>query len=161
MTNNDILRRIRYLFNYSDTDVAELFKLADCDVEETEVKNWLKKEDDPELVEMEDRELATFLNGLINQKRGKREGNQPEPEEELSNNMILMKLKIALKLKSDDIIDLFALVDRKVSKPELSAFLRSADHNQYRPLMGQYLRNFLRALQLKKKSGHKEPSNAK
>lgn len=152
MTNNDILRRIRYLFNYSDLEVVELFKLADCDVEEAEVKNWLKKEEDPELVEMADIELATFLNGLINKKRGKREGPQPEPEELLSNNMILMKLKIALNLKSDDIIHLFTLVDRKISKPELSSFLRSADHNQYKPLMGQYLRNFLKALQVRKKS---------
>ena len=152
MTNNDILRRFRYLFNFSDSEVVELFKLADFNVEEEAVKNWLKKEDDPELVEMVDRELAAFLNGLINQKRGKRDGPQPEPEEFLSNNMILMKLKIALKLKSDDILDLFALVDRKISKPELSSFLRSADHNQYRPLMDQYLRNFLKALQIKKKS---------
>lgn len=156
MTNNDILRRIRYLFNYNDSQVVELFKLAECDVEETEVVNWLKKDDDPNLVELSDKELATFLNGLIIQKRGKREGPQPEPEEELSNNMILMKLKIALKLKSDDIIDLFALVDRQVGKPELSAFLRSADHNQYRPLKGQYLRNFLTALQRKSK---KEKAN--
>jgi uncharacterized protein YehS (DUF1456 family) len=151
MTNNDILRRIRYLFNYKDLQVVELFKLAECDIEESEVSNWLKKDDDPSLVELTDKKLATFLNGLIIQKRGKREGPQPEPEDELSNNMILMKLKIALKLKSDDIIDLFALVDRKVSKPELSSFLRSADHNQYRPLMGQYLRNFLTALQRKSK----------
>lgn len=152
MTNNDILRRFRYLFNFSDSEVVELFKLADFNVEEEAVKNWLKKEDDPELVEMVDRDLAAFLNGLINQKRGKRDGPQPEPEEFLSNNMILMKLKIALTLKSDDILDLFALVDRKISKPELSSFLRSADHNQYRPLMDQYLRNFLKALQIKKKS---------
>lgn len=161
MTNNDILRRIRYLFNFTKPEIVELFNLADCTIEEKEVTNWLKKEEDPELVEMTDRELATFLNGLINQKRGKREGTQPEPEEELSNNMILMKLKIALNLKSKDIIDLFALVDRKVSKPELSAFLRSADHKQYRPLMDQYLRNFLRALQLEKKSRHEEASNIK
>jgi uncharacterized protein YehS (DUF1456 family) len=152
MTNNDILRRFRYLFNFSDSEVVELFKLADFNVEEEAVKNWLKKEDDPELVEMVDRELAAFLNGLINKKRGKRDGPQPEPEEFLSNNMILMKVKIALTLKSDDILDLFALVDRKISKPELSSFLRSADHNQYRPLMDQYLRNFLKALQIKKKS---------
>lgn len=152
MTNNDILRRIRYLFNFSDLEVVALFKLAECDVDEAEVKNWLKKEDDPELVEMTDRELAIFFNGLIIQKRGKREGPQPEPEESLSNNMILMKLKIALNLKSEDILELFALVDRKISKPELSSFLRSADHYQYRPMMDQYLRNFLNALQVKSKN---------
>jgi uncharacterized protein YehS (DUF1456 family) len=151
MTNNDILGRIRYLFNFSDLQVVELFKLTETDIEEADVHNWLKKEEDPELVDLSDKELATFLNGLIIYKRGKREGAQPEAEEELSNNMILMKLKIALKLKSEDILELFALVDRKVSKPELSSFLRSSDHNQYRPLMGQYLRNFLTGLQKKSK----------
>jgi uncharacterized protein YehS (DUF1456 family) len=151
MTNNDILRRIRYLFNYSDQQMAEVFELAEMKVSETEVKNWLKKEDDPDLVDLTDKLLATFFNGLIIQKRGKREGPLPAAEEELSNNMILMKLKIALKLKSEDIIALFATVDRKVSKPELSAFLRNENHHQYRPLMGQYLRNFLSALQKKSK----------
>jgi uncharacterized protein YehS (DUF1456 family) len=151
MNNNDILGRIRYLFNYSDLQVVELFKLAEYTVDEAAVNNWLKKDDHPQYLEMSDRELATFLNGLIIQKRGKREGPQPKPEEELSNNMILMKLKIALNLKSEEILELFALVDRKVSKPELSSFLRSADHNQYRPLMDQYLRNFLTALQRKSK----------
>jgi uncharacterized protein YehS (DUF1456 family) len=149
MTNNDILRRIRYLFNYNDLQMVDIFELADVKVSESEVRNWLKKEDDPDLIDLTDKELATFLNGLIVQKRGKRDGPQPEAEEVLSNNMILMKLKIALKLKSEDIIELFTLVDRKVSKPELSAFLRNENHNQYRPLMGQYLRNFLTALQKK------------
>ncbi len=150
------MRRIRYLFNYNDSQVVELFDMANHKVLETQVINWLKKDDDPELVELTDKELATFLNGLIIQKRGKRDGPQPEPEEELSNNMILMKLKIALKLKSEDIIELFASVDRTVSKPELSAFLRRADHNQYRPLMGQYLRNFFSALQRKSKKDQRE-----
>jgi uncharacterized protein YehS (DUF1456 family) len=159
MTNNDIMRRIRYLFNFNDQQVVKLFELAESKASEVEVSNWLKKDDDPALVELTDKELATFLNGLIVQKRGRREGPQPEPEEELSNNMILMKLKIALKLKSEDILELFALVDRKVSKPELSAFLRRADHNQYRPLMGQYLRNFLTALQKKSKIDYKEENS--
>jgi len=153
------MRRIRYLFNFNDQQVVKLFELAESKASEVEVSNWLKKDDDPALVELTDKELATFLNGLIVQKRGRREGPQPEPEEELSNNMILMKLKIALKLKSEDILELFALVDRKVSKPELSAFLRRADHNQYRPLMGQYLRNFLTALQKKSKIDYKEENS--
>ncbi|MCK5906973.1 MAG: DUF1456 family protein, partial [Flavobacteriales bacterium] len=124
MDNNEIIRRIRYLFNFSDIKMIALFKLADYDVDKEEVSNWLKKEDDPLVVEMTDRELAIFLNGLIIEKRGKREGPQPEPEDRLSNNMILKKLKIALNLKTDDILDLFALVDKKLSKHELSSFFR-------------------------------------
>jgi uncharacterized protein YehS (DUF1456 family) len=151
MTNNDILGRLRYLFNYTDAEVVRLFRLAHFGIQETDVIHWLKKEDDPDYVEMSDKELATFLNGLIVEKRGEREGATPEPESYLTNNMILKKLKIALNLKSEDILDLFALMDKKISKPELSAFFRHPDHNAYRPLMDQYLRNFLTALQKKSK----------
>lgn len=152
MTNNDILARLRYLFNYNDLQVVALFELAKSEIQETEVTNWLKKEDDPEYIAMTDKELATFLNGLIIEKRGEKDGPQPEPEEFLSNNNILRKLKIALNLKSEDILELFAMIDKKVSKPELSSFFRNPDHSSYRPLMDQYLRNFLTALQLKAKA---------
>ena len=152
MTNNDILRRIRYLFDFSDLKMIALFKLANYDVEKKDVSDWLKKEDDPLLIEITDRELAIFLNGLIIEKRGKREGPQREPEDRLNNNMILRKLKIALDLKTDDILDLFALIGKKISKHELSAFFRNSDHKSYQPFKDQYLRNLLNALQTKHKN---------
>jgi len=148
MTNNDVLRRIRYLFDFSDFRMIALFKLVNHDVEKTEVIAWLKKDDDPELMEISDKELALFLNGLIIHKRGKREGPQPEAENRLSNNLILKKLKIALDLKTDDILDLFASINKKIGKHELSAFFRNPDHKSYRPFMDQYLRNFLYAVQV-------------
>ncbi|RKY55965.1 MAG: DUF1456 domain-containing protein, partial [Candidatus Neomarinimicrobiota bacterium] len=135
MTNNDVLRRIRYMFDFSDLKIIALFKLANYDASKANVRDWLKKKDDPLLKELKDRELAIFLNGLIIETRGKREGPQPEPEDPLSNNMILRKLKIALDLKTDDILDLFALVDVKLSKHELSAFFRNPGHKSYRPCM--------------------------
>lgn len=149
MTNNDILRRLRYMFDFSDLKMIELFKLADYKVELTDLNCWLKKEDDPLLVGISDKELALFLNGLIIERRGKREGPQPEPEETLSNNMILRKLKIALDLKTDDILDMFASINKKLGKHELSAFFRNPNHKSYRACMDQYLRNFLNALQTK------------
>lgn len=152
MTNNDILRRLRYLFDFSDLKIITIFRLANYDVKKTEVSDWLRKKDDPLLLEMKDRELSIFLNGLIIENRGKREGPQPEPENRLNNNMILRKLKIALDLKTDDILDLFALTDQKLSKHELSAFFRKPDHKSYRPCLDQYLRNFLTALQTKYKN---------
>ena len=151
MTNNDILRRIRYLFDFSDLKMITLFKLANYDVSKADLSDWLKKEDDPLLIEITDKELAVFLNGLIIEKRGKREGPLPEAEDHLSNNMILKKLKIALDLKSDDILDLLASIDKKISKHELSAFFRNPDHKSYRDFLDQYLRYFLNALQKKYK----------
>lgn len=154
MSNNDILRRIRYLFNFNDTKMIAIFKSAGIDVEEKDVSNWLKKEDDLLFKEITDKDLATFLNGLIIEKRGRREGPLPIPEDPLSNNQILRKLKIALNMKSDDILDSFALIDKKISKHELSAFFRNPDNKSYEPMLDQYLRYFLNALQAKKK---KEP----
>lgn len=61
-----------------------------------------KREDDSAYIKMSDSELASFLNGLINLKRGKREGEQPEPESRLTNNMVFQKLRIALNLKAED-----------------------------------------------------------
>lgn len=152
MTNNDILRRVRYMFDFSDSKMIALFKLANYDVSRADLSDWLKREDDPLLIEITDKELATFLNGLIIEKRGKREGPLPEAEDPLSNNMILKKLKIALDLKSDDILDMLASIDRKISKHELSAFFRNPDHKSYRDFLDQYLRHFLNALQAKYKN---------
>jgi uncharacterized protein YehS (DUF1456 family) len=149
MTNNDILRSLRYTFDFSDAEMIDLFAQADHTVNRSEVSDWLKKDEDPDFQEMSDRELAIFLNGLINQKRGKREGAQPEPEERLNNNNILRKLKIALNLKDEDMLEILKSVDRHISKHELSAFFRKPEQPQYRPALDQILRNFLHGLQLK------------
>ena len=126
--------------------MIELFSLADHEVQLEDVLSWLKKIDDPLLVPISDRELAIFLNGLIIEKRGKRDGPMPEPEDSLSNNMILQKLKIALNLTSNDVLELFNAINKNLSKHELSAFFRKPNHRSYRPCLDQYLRNFLGAL---------------
>jgi uncharacterized protein YehS (DUF1456 family) len=151
MTNNDIFRRLRYLFSFNDLKMIALFSLVDCKLEANQVKDWLRKDDDPEFKEITDKELAAFLNALIIEKRGRREGPLPIAEDPLSNNMILRKLKIALDYKTDDILDIFALIDKNISKHELSAFFRNPDHKSYRPCMDQYLRAFLTGLQTKYK----------
>ncbi len=149
MTNNDILRRIRYIFDISDSKMIATFGLADHLVTREQISDWLKKEDDPAYRECSDTQLATFLNGFINDKRGKREGAQPEPEKRLNNNIIFLKLKIALNLKAEDIFEIMDLVEFRISKPELSAFFRKPDHKHYRACRDQILRNFLNGLQLK------------
>lgn len=148
MTNNDILRRVRYIFDLNDSQVIEIFAQADATVTREQVCNWLKPEDNDDYKSCSDEEFATFLNGLINQKRGKKEGPQPVPEQKLTNNIIFRKLQIALNLKADDVLDLFKLVDFRLSKHELSAFFRKIDHKHYRECKDQVLRNFLQALQI-------------
>ena len=80
MTNNDILRRIRYVFDFNDDKMIAIFESADCKVTRAQVSDWMKAEDDPDFDKLNDELLATFLNGLINDKRGKREGPPPYPK---------------------------------------------------------------------------------
>ena len=149
MTNNDILRRIRYIFDLGDSKMIDIFSLGEHTVTRSEVSDWLKKEDDPAYQDCSDLQLAAFLNGFINEKRGKREGPQPKPEKRLSNNLVLRKLKIALDLKDFEIIDILKLANVQVSKHEISAFFRRPDHKNYRECKDQFIRNFLKGLQSK------------
>jgi len=128
--------------------MMSIFKLADVEVARDQVSAWLKRDDDEAFQKCHDKQLATFLNGLINHKRGKKEGEQPKPEKKLTNNLIMKKLKIAFDLKSDDVIEVITLTGLRLSPHELSAFFRKPDHKHYRDCKDQVLRNFLQGLQV-------------
>ena len=149
MTNNDILRRLRYTFDFSDSKMIGLFALADHHVTRAQISDWLKPDDDPAYQSCNDTTLALFLNGLTIDRRGKQEGPQPRPEKRLTNNLIFRKLKIALNLRAEEVLEILKLANFRLSKHELSAFFRRSGHKQYRPCKDQILRNFLRGLQLR------------
>ena len=151
MTNNDILRRVRYIFDFNDDKMIAIFGLAGLEVTRAQISDWMKPEEDPSYEKMRDVQLATYLNGLINDKRGKREGPQPVPEKELSNNAIFMKLKIALNLQAEDILAIMDASDFRMSKHELSAFFRKPGHKHFRECKDQILRIFLKGLQLQQR----------
>lgn len=149
MTNNDILRRIRYTFDFGDSKMMAIFAHAEHPVTRAQISDWLKKEDDPAYQNLSDRMLAIFLNGLIIEKRGKKDGPQADIEKRLNNNKIFMKLKISLNLKAEEVLEILALADFKFSKHELSALFRKPGHKHYRECKDQVLRQFLNGLQLK------------
>ena len=149
MTNNDILRRLRYTFDYSNTKMIGIFRHADMAVTRVQLTSWMNKEDDAEYVRLTDLEMATFLNGLIVEKRGRQDGPQPVPERQVNNNIIFRKLKIALNLNAEDILDMLQLAGVSLSKHELSALFRKQGHQNYRECKDQVLRNFLSGLQYK------------
>ena len=149
MTNNDVLRRIRFIFDFNDSQMMALFASGGFAASREQVSDWMKPEDSAEFKVLHDVQLAIFLNGLINKKRGKREGDQPEPEKKLNNNIILRKLKIAMEFKDDDILEMMTLAGFPLGKHELSAFFRKPGHHNYRECQSQVLRNFLKGLQIK------------
>ena len=64
----------------------------------------------------------------------------------MTNNDILKKLRVALKLRDEDIITILKLVDFPVSKSEVNALFRTEDHPNYKECGDQLLRNFLNGL---------------
>ena len=149
MTNNDILRRIRYNFDFNDDKMISLFEKGSMKVTRSEVSNWMKKEEDDDYQNLNDFQLASFLNGFIVEKRGKKDGKVPVAEKKLNNNIILRKLKIALNYRDEEMLSIFKLADMRISKHELSSFFRNPKHQHYRLCKDQFLRNFIYGLQLK------------
>lgn len=161
MTSNDILRRIRFTFDLSDDTMIQTFENGGLTSSRTEVSAWLKKEEAEGFVKINDFQFASFLNGFINHKRGKKEGEQPIPERKLTNNIILRKLKIALDLHDEDMLKMLESVEYPISRHELSAFFRKPDNEKYRTCHDQIMRNFLNGMQKKYKGDFEDKTEDK
>ncbi len=148
MTNNDILRKLRYTFDITDDQMIKHFANAGKEVNRSEISNWMKKDDDPAYINLVDKNLSYFLNGFIIQRRGKKEGPLPLAESKINNNIILRKLKIALDLKDDEILELLSYADFRLSRHELSAFFRKPTQSKFRKCKDQVMRNFLHGVQI-------------
>ena len=64
----------------------------------------------------------------------------------MSNNDIMKKLRVALKLRDVDIVKILDLVGFKTNTTELGAIFRNEDHPNFKPCGDQLLRNFLNGL---------------
>ncbi|MEZ8289183.1 DUF1456 family protein [Vibrio sp. 10N.237.312.B06] len=147
MTNNEILRRIQHALNLKNAQIIKAIEQADVTVAHDQVINWLKDDNDKSCSKMKDKELAVFLNGFINLKRGKKEGVQPKPEVALTNNMIFMKLRIALNMKAEDVLDILEMVGISLSKYEIGAYFRKPENKNYKVCEDQLLCDFLNGVQ--------------
>ena len=150
MTNNDFLRRLRYALNIKDNIMVQIFKKGNITVTKEDVLDYLKKDIDEGFKKLSNNDLISFLDGLIIQKRGKREDGTPPPKIKVTknnlNNILLRKLRIALSFKSYDMIRIFKLGGIEISEGELSALFRSEDHKNYKECGDKYIRVFLKGL---------------
>lgn len=151
MTNNDLLRRLRYALNLNGETIAGLCALGGHDITPIDVLKLLKKEEEPGFAACDDSVMGAFLDGLIISRRGAQE-QKPDGGREaagvLNNNLILRKLRIALELNEEAMLALLAKVGVQISKSELSAMFRAKGHRNYKPCGDQFLRNFIRGLTL-------------
>ncbi|WP_404467180.1 DUF1456 family protein [Planococcus rifietoensis] len=156
MDNNDILIRLRYALDLKNSDVKEIFALGGEKVDAVDVPLILTKTPEPDdegaeaNIPLANDQLERFLNGLITFNRGPKPGDSgpPEVSGEHVNNLVLKKLRIALELTSEDLLDLWKLAGINVSKGELGAFLRKEGHKNYKELGDQLMRNLLKGITL-------------
>lgn len=147
MTNNDILRRLRYALNLTDDQMATIIAHSGVEPKPGQVSRWLSREDDNGFLELSDAELCLFLDGLIIEKRGLRpDGATPEPLEFLPTNEVLKKLRIAFSLRDDEVLAIFERAEFVVSKAELGSFFRKKGQRHFRKCPEQVLRKFLQGL---------------
>lgn len=175
MNNNDILIRLRYALDIKDTEIVEIFKLGGVDITKEDVLKMLQKpmeinhngsdNDDKDCDKDEYKDnlkcnnymLESFLNGFIIMKRGKQEANPEQPakpvlsirDSKSVNNVLLKKVKIALALSSEDMLDILESAGVKITKGELSAVFRKEGHKNYKECGDRYARNFLKGLAIK------------
>lgn len=169
MDNNDILIRLRYALDIKDSDIVKIFQIDGVELTIEEVRKMLIKSKDRDSLEDEalddieenricsNDELESFLNGLIIFKRGKKDQNSDQPAKPVLsiknkqniNNIVLKKIKIALSLTSEDMLDIFNEAGINVTKGELSALFRKEGHKHYKECGDKYARNFLKGLALK------------
>jgi len=156
MINNDVMRSIRYMLDLGDAKVAEIVQLTDPEfpIDKAQVHALLKKEEEEGFVACSDRVLAHFLDGLVVYYRGRDESLPPRPvETRITNNVVLKKLRVAFQLKDLDMHEVFGAAGFPLTKPELTALFRQADHKHYRACGDQILRNFLKGLTVRFRSG--------
>lgn len=151
MTNNDVLRRVRYALRINDKAMLEVFKLGGLKLSLEELTAFLSKPEDENFKSCNNQTLDVFLTGLITYKRGPQKVGTPRVEEPVANNKnmnnhILRKLKIALAFRSEDMIDAFETGGVKISESELSAIFRRPDHKNYREAGDKYVRVFIKGI---------------
>lgn len=168
MNNNDILVRLRYALDLKDAELVEIFKLGGYEVTLEEVQKMLIKskvsrhegamdEDEENYIKCNHFMLESFLNGLITFKRGKQESKPGQPESPpislkdngSVNNVLLKKVKIALALTTEDMLDIWKEAGITVTKGELSALLRKEGHKNYMECGDKFARNFLKGLAMR------------
>ncbi|MBW3696532.1 DUF1456 family protein [Vibrio sp. T187] len=147
MTNNEILRRIQHTLNLKNAQIIKAYEQADVALNHDQLNNWLKDSNEKSFSKMKDKDLAVFLNGFINLKRGKKEGEQPKPEVTLTNNMIFMKLRIALNMKAEDVLNVLEVVGISLSKYEIGAYFRKPNNKNYKECEDELLCDFLNGVQ--------------
>ena len=148
LSTNDILYRIKKALHLSHEEILKAFALEGYEMTPEHLKSLLKRRYDKGFKPCSFEALGVFLDGFVTLKRGPSDQKPSEDEVlELTNNLILKKLRVALNLKEYELKILFALADVELSKQQLSGLFRKEHHKNFKPCSNELLDRFLEGLE--------------
>lgn len=157
MNNSELLIGIKEALNLDNSEIVKIFSLGDVMLSEEVINGlYVKPIDDEEKNKScTDEYLESFLNGFIVYKRGKKQlkpGQVEAPRLPIkpgrsANNVVLKKLKIALSLSNEDLIDIFEEAGTEITKNELTTLFRKEGHKHYKRCNDKLLLHFLSGLE--------------
>jgi uncharacterized protein YehS (DUF1456 family) len=147
MLPNTVLYKIKTALQLDEAEILRIFELEEYPMSRDKLRNILAHPKEKHFSPCDYETLGVFLDGLITYKRG------PSPRKkdddtliELTNNLILKKLRIALKLEEMETDMIFALGGAKLSKQELKSLFRKEDHKNFKACGDDLLLAFLDGL---------------
>ena len=147
INTNEILYRIQKALNLSIEEMLEAYKLEAYNMESSHLESLLKRRLDKGFMLCSYEELGVFLDGLVTLKRGPSPKKSTDDEAvELTNNLILKKLRIALNLKEAETEIIFGLADVELSKQQLASLFRKEGHKNFKACSDELLNAFLDGL---------------
>jgi len=147
LNTNDILYKIQKALHLSSKEILKAYELANYPMDMEHLDGLLKRRLDKGFSLCSYEELGVFLDGLVLLKRGPSPKKQNDDEIiELTNNLILKKLRIAMELKEPETEIIFGLVDMALSKQELKSLFRKEGHKNFKACSDELLMAFLEGL---------------
>jgi uncharacterized protein YehS (DUF1456 family) len=147
LKTNDILYKIQKALSLTSEDMLKAYELESYKMNLEHLNSLLKKRQDRGFKLCSYEELGVFLDGLVTLKRGPSPKKNNEDEVvELTNNLILKKLRIALELKEAETEIIFSLGEAELSKQQLASLFRKEGHKNFKACSDELLNAFLDGL---------------
>jgi uncharacterized protein YehS (DUF1456 family) len=157
LTNNEILKKLKDILNADATKLKEIYDLVDYEITNERIEGYLKEKSDKEFLDCGSEALGNLLDAIIIYKRGPSDKN-PTKEQvvQLTNNLILKKLRVAFELKEIDLYEIFNTVEIDITKGELSSLFRNENHKKFKSCPDSILELFLEGLYICETQMHQE-----
>jgi len=143
--NNELLRRLRYALQIDDQSAMRIVKQGGLKTTIEEVSAWRLKDEEPGYAGCPNQAISAFLSGYVIEKRGVQEDKPvlAPSTKHVENNTVLKLMKIALTLRSEELLEYMQAGGASLSVSEVNALLRKPGSRNYRQCGDQVLRQFL------------------